>query len=111
MMGFFFFNRKYYLVSTASTCSTTVESTEVESNTLVESTATAVESDFTSVDVPVPQDANATIDKIARIFFMFFLFFRLMFNNLIDYKYTKSNVNSQIYNIFSLFLRASSASL
>ena len=84
MMGFFFSNRKYYLVSTASTCSTTVESTEVESNTLVESTATAVESDFTSVDGPEPQDANATIDNNNTIFFIiFFLYFFYI------YKYKK----------------------
>lgn len=83
-MGFSFSNRNYYLVSTASTCSTTVESTEVESNTLVESTATAVESDFTSVDGPEPQDANATIDNNNTIFFIiFFLYFFYI------YKYKK----------------------
>ena len=84
MMGFSFSNRNYYLVSTASTCSTTVESTEVESNTLVESTTTAVESDFTSVDGPEPQDANATIDNNNTIFFIiFFLYFFYI------YKYKK----------------------
>ncbi len=83
-MGFSFSNRNYYLVSTASTCSTAVESTEVESNTLVESTATAVESDFTSVDGPEPQDANATIDNNNTIFFIiFFLYFFYI------YKYKK----------------------
>ena len=83
-MGFSFSNRNYYLVSTASTCSTAVESTEVESNTLVESTTTAVESDFTSVDGPEPQDANATIDNNNTIFFIiFFLYFFYI------YKYKK----------------------
>ena len=48
----------------------------------VESTATAVESDLTSVDVPLPQDANATIAKIANTFFMFFCLFCLLINRL-----------------------------
>jgi hypothetical protein len=73
--GWFFYRKLYYLTSSALGASAFAESTEttVES-TLVESATTAVESVFTSVDVPVPQDANATIDKIARIFFIFFLF-------------------------------------
>ena len=74
--------RIYYLDSTAFGASTLAESTVtlVESTAIVESTATADESvEVVSVDVPFPQDANATIDKIARIFFIFFSFFRLMF--------------------------------
>ena len=84
MMGFSFSNRNYYLVSTASTCSTAVESTEVESNTLVESTATTVESDFTSVDGAEPQDANVTIDNNNTIFFI--IFFSLFFLYIHKYK-------------------------
>ena len=94
MMGFSFSNRNYYLVSTASTCSTAVESTEVESNTLVESTATTVESDFTSVDGPEPQDANATIDNNNTIFFIiFFLYFFISINIRKNFKHIKFMLN------------------
>jgi len=78
-VGFLFLYRKlYYLTSSAFSAFTESTETTVES-VLVESTTTAVESDFTSVDAPVPQDANATIANNATIFFMVFLFFNLMF--------------------------------
>ena len=85
-MGLFFFTEKlYYLTSSTLGASAATESTEttVESN-LVESTTTAVESVDTSVDVPVPQDANATIANNATIFFMFVFLFVLL-NSI--YKY------------------------
>jgi hypothetical protein len=67
-VGFVFCVKSNYLVSTlAESTVTAAESTD----TTVESTATAVESvDFTSVDVPFPQEANATIANNATICFI-----------------------------------------
>jgi hypothetical protein len=78
MVGFLFLYRKLYYLTSAASAFTESTDTTVES-VLVESTTTAVESDFTSVDAPVPQEANATIANNATIFFMVFLFFNLMF--------------------------------
>ena len=70
-MGFVFYVKSNYLVSTL-VVSTTVA---VESTTIVESTATTVESvDLTSVDVPFPQEDNATIANNATICFIIVCF-------------------------------------
>jgi len=69
--------RIYYLDSTAFGASTLAESTDtlVESTAIVESTATADESvEVVSVDVPFPQDANATIANNATICFIIVCF-------------------------------------
>jgi len=72
-VGFVFYIKSNYLVSTlAESTVTAAESTDAD-----ESTATTVESvDFTSVDVPFPHDANATIANNATIcFIIVFLIF------------------------------------
>ena len=79
-MGFLFNYRICYLDSTAFGASTLAESTTtlVESTAEVESTATADESvEVVSVDVPFPQDANATIANNATICFMIVFDFSL----------------------------------
>ena len=74
MMGLIFqTNKKTYLVESQHTL---IESTLVESITIVESVLTTVESVVdTSVDFPSPQDARATIDNTAITFFITLFFF------------------------------------
>ena len=62
-----------------------VESTvKVVSAINVESTATTVESvEFTSVEVPLPQDANTKIAiKATKFFIIVFFCFFVLFNNI-----------------------------
>jgi hypothetical protein len=69
----------YFFSSTDAGASAFTESTATaDESTFTESTATTVESELTSVDFPLPQEANATIAKIANTFFMFFSFFLLI---------------------------------
>ena len=69
-MGFLFSLELNYLVSTLAESTNTA----VVSTTIVESVQTAVEShDLTSVDVPFPHDANATIANNATICFIIVL--------------------------------------
>jgi hypothetical protein len=85
-VGFvFLIECNYFFTSTAAGASAFAESTVTAAeSTLTESTATTVESDLTSVDLPLPlpQDASATIAKIANTFFMFFSLFCLLINRL-----------------------------
>ena len=78
MMGFSFKRKIYYFTSSAfgaASAFTESTTTAVES-TFVESTTTAEESVLTSVDAPLPPQADNTAnDTIANIFFMFLCFF------------------------------------
>jgi hypothetical protein len=72
-VGFLFSLELNYLVSTL-VVSTDVVSTTPKYSAAVESVQTAVEShDLTSVDVPFPHDANATIANNATICFIIVL--------------------------------------
>jgi hypothetical protein len=86
------FQKENYFFSTAFVVSTVtvVESTTtlVESQE-VESVQTFVESVVgVSVDCPPPQDANATIERIAITFFIIVFFVLFLFINI--YKYCAS---------------------
>ena len=73
MVGFLFKLKSNYLVSTFAVSTTTAL---VSAQTDVESAHTVESHDLTSVvDVPFPQDANATIANNATICFMIVLFF------------------------------------
>jgi len=74
------------------------EATESTDSTTTESTitvSTAVESTLESAEPLPPQDANATIERIAKTFFIIVFCF-VFFFKLIDYKYIKILSFSQI---------------
>jgi hypothetical protein len=48
------------------------------------------------VDVPFPQDANATMANNANTFFMFFFFCLLMLIIIMNHKYTKKVLFCQL---------------
>jgi hypothetical protein len=80
----FFYVKSNYLVSTLAESTTTA----VESTDIVESAQTDVESQVLTsvVDVPFPQEANATIANNATICFIIVFFFDFcLFIKLFDF--------------------------
>jgi hypothetical protein len=86
----------YYFNSTDGTSAFTESTETTVESTNVESTATAVESEVNLVDVPFPQDANATMANNANTFFMFFFFCLLMLIIIMNHKYTKKVLFCQL---------------
>jgi hypothetical protein len=80
-VGFVFYVKSNYLVSTLAESTTTA----VESTDIVESAQTDVESQVLTsvVDVPFPQEANATIANNATICFIIVCLMFLFINYLI----------------------------